>query len=87
MRYLMFRRLFALVGLLGPLACGGEAEIGEECDTAGSSDECVSGAVCTDDLGGRRCRRVCSDDAQCVATEACNGVSSTNIKSCQPKAK
>ena len=86
-RNAMSRRFCTLLGLLGALACSGEAAIGEECDTAGSTDECVNGAVCTNDLGGRRCRLVCNDDAQCAASEACNGVSSTNIKSCQPKTK
>jgi hypothetical protein len=83
----MLRRLFVVLGLLGAFACSGEAEVGEECDTAGSTDECVGGAVCTNDSGGRRCRRVCNDDTQCAASEACNGVSGTNIKSCQPKNK
>ena len=80
----MSRTVFALIALLSSAGCS-EADIGEECDTPGSTDECVSGAVCTNDSGGKRCRRVCSDDKQCASTEACNGVSGTNIKSCQPK--
>ena len=66
------------------LACG-SSEIGEGCDNVGKTDECVDGAICTNDSGGTLCRRVCQDDAQCALTEACNGVSGTNIKSCQPK--
>jgi hypothetical protein len=78
-------RLFALLALTSALGCGGKGDLGDECDTPGSTDECVNGAVCTNDLGGRRCRRLCKDDTQCASFEACNGVSGTNIKSCQPK--
>jgi hypothetical protein len=82
----MLQRILLMV-LLGTFACSGEAEIGEECDTSGSTDECTDGAVCSDDPGGRRCRRVCKDDAECASSEECNGVSGTNIKSCQLKPK
>jgi hypothetical protein len=81
----MQRRFLALVGLLAAVACSGDAEIGEGCDTAGSTDDCVDGAICTNTETGAVCRRQCNDDAQCTATESCNGVSNTNIKSCQPK--
>jgi hypothetical protein len=81
----MLRRVGALLGLFSALACGGKADLGEECDTHGSTDECAVGTVCTVDLGGRRCRLVCKDDTHCASFEACNGVASTNIKSCQPK--
>jgi hypothetical protein len=83
----MPQRILFLMVLLGTLACNGEAEIGEECDTTGSTDECTDGAVCSEDTGGRRCRRVCKDDAACASSEECNGVSGTNIKSCQLKPK
>jgi hypothetical protein len=83
----MLPRALALLLLLGTFGCSGEAELGEECDTSGSTDECVSNAICSDDAGGRRCRRICKDDAECAASEACNGVSGTNIKSCQLKSK
>ena len=79
------RALFALLALTAIIGCDGKADLGEECNTPGSTDECVSGAVCTNDSGGQRCRPVCSDDKQCASTEACNGVSGTKIKSCQPK--
>jgi hypothetical protein len=81
----MLRRSVVLLGLLASIGCGGKADLGEECDTAGSTDDCVNGAVCTNDTGGQRCRRICIDDTQCTSVEACNGVSGTNIKSCQPK--
>ncbi len=76
----------ALMGLLafGFAACGG-AEIGESCDEAGSTDECVDNAVCTNEDGRASCRRICAEHTDCPADHDCNGVSGTNIKSCQPE--
>lgn len=80
------RHLMLMLGLLvATAACSGKSDIGESCDTAGSTDECVDGAICTNGDTGLTCRRRCTDDSQCAATEACNGVSNTNLKSCQPK--
>lgn len=74
----------ALLALL--LGCGGTSALGEACDTAGSVDECETGAVCTNDTSEvLTCRKVCTDQAQCASTENCNGVSGTSTKSCQPK--
>ncbi len=69
------------------LATGcGRADIGDSCDRPGNPDECVSEAMCTQNANGSAtCLRRCIDDTQCAATEACNGVASTNIKTCQPK--
>jgi hypothetical protein len=64
-------------------ACGG-ADVGEECEVGGSEDECVSGAVCTNDSEGLRCREICVVKEDCPADFDCNGVTSTSIKSCQP---
>ena len=68
------------------VACGG-ADIGEECEEGGSTDECVSGGVCTNDSEGLRCREICDTDADCENTTdwSCNGITGTSIKSCQPK--
>lgn len=64
------------------------AEIGEECDTAGATDECVDGAICTNQAdGAKMCRKTCKEDADCGSTEACNGISGSTTKSCQPKKK
>ncbi len=65
------------------LACGG-SEVGEECDEAGSTDECEDGAVCTNEESGAVCRLLCKDTMECPAQHACNGVSGTSLKSCQP---
>jgi hypothetical protein len=67
------------------IACG-RGDTGEACDTSGDTDECVDEAICTkESSGATTCRKRCVDDSQCAMTEQCNGVSSTNIKSCQPK--
>lgn len=77
---------FGLQPLLLFLLCGcGGAEIGEGCDDTGSSDECVDGAVCTNEDGGSVCRAMCDEQEDCPAAHDCNGVSGTSIKSCQPK--
>ena len=69
--------------LLAVPACG-ESEIGEECDTAGSQDDCEGGALCTNEGGGAVCRALCAEQDDCPPGHACNGVSGTNLKSCQP---
>lgn len=90
MRSLAYRSVF-FIGLL-TLGCGGVADIGEPCDGVGSTKDCVSGAICTDDgrdgVGaGTTCRRICEDDTICGASESCLPVDNTDIntKSCQPK--
>ena len=66
------------------LGCGA-AEIGEQCDTSNSTDECVDGAVCTNEAGGiNRCRKLCVEMADCPAGTSCNGISGGSNKSCQP---
>jgi hypothetical protein len=65
------------------LACG-SAEVGEECDEAGSTDECEDGAICTNEESGAVCRALCKETEECPAQHACNGVSGSNLKSCQP---
>ena len=67
-------------------ACGG-AEVGESCDDVGSADECVSGAVCTnEDDDALVCRMECDEQEDCPDDHDCNGVSNSNRKTCQPKA-
>lgn len=73
------------VSLLVLASCG-SPKIGESCKTAGDATACVSGAMCTNNAaGGNTCRKSCTADSECATTEQCNGVSSTTIKSCQPK--
>ena len=62
----------------------GHADVGEECDEPGSSDECVDGAICTNEGEGAVCRMECTKQEDCPTGEACNGVSGTDTKSCQP---
>jgi hypothetical protein len=70
--------------VLALVAGCGSAEIGEECDDVGQSDECEDGAICTNEESGGVCRGVCAETADCPTGHTCNGVSGTNVKSCQP---
>lgn len=76
-----------LTGLMAMTACG-KAEIGEECDKTGSTDECVEGGIC-DTLGGDtavlQCLKICTQDSDCPSTQACTGVSGSNLKACHNK--
>jgi len=76
------RRALLIAILLG--GCGG-ADIGEECDDTGSTDECVDGAICDTVEGDRAvCLALCDDSDDCEADEDCNGVSGSNLKACHP---
>lgn len=71
---------------IAALAGCASAEIGDTCDTSGSTDECVDGAMCTQLSDGNNvCRKTCTDDTSCGADEQCNGVSGSSKKTCQPK--
>jgi hypothetical protein len=65
-----------------------DAEVGEECGESGvEAGECVEGAICgkhdaTDEL---YCLKVCTDQADCLATEDCNGVEGSSVKGCRLK--
>ncbi|MDH5717204.1 MAG: hypothetical protein OEZ22_06165 [Spirochaetia bacterium] len=60
-------------------------DIGESCETAGSSDECSDDGVCGYYGAELQCLKVCAADTDCAANEACNGITSTNTKGCQLK--
>ncbi len=76
--------LLSFVGMLGALGCG-RAEIAEDCVTSSSTDECVEGAVCTnEENGNNRCRKSCVKQADCPEGTSCNGISGSSNKSCQP---
>jgi hypothetical protein len=72
-----FAIALALVG------CGA-SEIGESCDTGGSADECVDGAICTNESDGNVCRLICETQDDCPMNYSCNGVTGGSTKSCQP---
>ncbi len=61
--------------------CGG-AEVGEACDTTGSRDECVDGAICDTEGEQVLCLLICNVDPDCPAKHKCTGVSGANIKAC-----
>ena len=76
----------SLLLVLGIFVAGcGSAEIGEDCDTAGATEECVDGAICTND-DTNVCRLVCDVQEDCPTNYTCNGVSGSSTKSCQPDA-
>jgi hypothetical protein len=75
--------MLVLLSLVLTTACG-DPEIGEECDDVGSSTECEHGAICTQESGQAICRASCVEQEDCPPAYACNGVSGTNLKSCQP---
>jgi hypothetical protein len=85
----MLRRACLLVSISLPLivtACASDpVAIGGACSNAGKADECVDGAICSNASSGATCRKICSEQAQCAATESCSGISGTTTKSCQPK--
>jgi hypothetical protein len=76
--------VLAVASLFLVTACG-DPEVGEECEEVGSASECEDGAVCTNTGGERICRARCTEQEQCPPGYACNGVSGTNSKSCQPE--
>jgi hypothetical protein len=77
--------VLSVSGLLAA-ACGGEGEVGESCDTSGSQDECVEGAICDSGDGDAAvCLAICEVQEDCPADEDCNGVSGSNVKACHPK--
>jgi hypothetical protein len=68
------------------LACGQGAEVGENCETSSSVDECVDNAICTNESGDALvCRQSCEAKEDCPSGHNCNGISSTTLKSCQPE--
>jgi hypothetical protein len=81
---LPLRSLRYWVVLLSLLPGCSSAKIGEECDDIGKSDECEDGALCTNEANGGICRAICTETIDCPAGHTCNGVSGTNVKSCQP---
>ena len=81
-RGVLYACLLSTAMLLG---CGQEAEVGETCETASNVDECVDNAICTNESGDVLvCRQSCEDKEDCPSGHNCNGITSTNLKSCQP---
>ena len=77
----------ALAIALLMFACASEGDVGDTCGTAGkTTDQCVAGAICTNGTGASNsCRKICTEQKDCATNEACNGVSGSSTKSCQPK--
>lgn len=80
----------------GACASSGECPEGFTCNTAlpggactrsctqpGTVDVC-GGGVCTNLSSGSYCLARCADKIDCRASYNCNGISGSNLKSCQP---
>jgi hypothetical protein len=79
-------RLLFITTVLALAACGSGGKVGDACATAGAmADECGDGAVCTQEGTALVCAKLCAQQSDCASTEACNGVSGSDLKSCQPK--
>lgn len=74
-----------LVGLATLAGCGGGAELGEACPSAGATDEtCKEGGVCGDDGAGTLlCLKICTDKSECSSGQDCNGIAGSNLKGCR----
>ncbi len=81
-----FRIILLALPLLSVLALAcGKTEVGDACDDEGKTDECVDNAVCAKDkAGATKCLKVCTEQAQCAATEECNGTTGS-LKACRAK--
>jgi hypothetical protein len=75
--------LLALSASFLATACG-DPEVGDECEDVGQPGECEDGAVCTNHGDKAVCRAPCVEQEDCGPGFSCNGVSGTNVKSCQP---
>jgi hypothetical protein len=75
--------------LLALAACSEGTPIGDPCDNPGQTDECVDGAVCTNESSsqGNLCRALCDDQEDCPEGFQCSGITSGNLKSCKPSDK
>jgi hypothetical protein len=65
------------------LAACGAGGLGETCSTAGTTDGCADGLVCTNSNATAVCQQLCTSDADCSASQNCNGITGTSLKSCQ----
>lgn len=83
-RAVAFAALAALA-IASAVACGSQGEVGDACDTRGSTDECTDGAICSQSGAGSVCLTICSDDDTCGENEECNGVEGSSTKACRPK--
>ncbi len=89
----MHTRTMRKILLFGPVvfaliaACSGRGDVGESCKTGGSTDECVSGSICSKTISGAQtCQKVCVDQKDCPTGTTCNGVTGSSTKSCRPDA-
>jgi hypothetical protein len=88
--------LFAsLVSVVALGACG-RAGVGGACSRAGTTEDCVEGAICVTDQSSEgspsdpvwetyTCRAICDEQADCPRGEECRGVTgAAMVRACQP---
>jgi hypothetical protein len=76
----------AAILTLALAACSSSKKVGEACEKPGSTDECESGGVCSkDSTNAVLCLKICSSQADCAATQECNGVEGSSLKGCRTK--
>jgi hypothetical protein len=85
--------LFASLPALG--ACG-PSDVGGPCNRAGTSEDCVEGAICATDQSmegspsdpvweTHTCRAICDEQRDCPHGEECRGVTGASaVRACQP---
>ena len=78
---------WAVVSVAGVMvgACGGPAQVGDECTREGSVEQCEGDAVCDRDASDALvCTARCDDTTDCPASQSCKGVSGTELHACHP---
>jgi hypothetical protein len=85
MRWVSVLAVLILVVIIGCGGGDGGSSSSGACSTPGSTNQCSSGAICTNISGdGNQCRQLCTSQADCPANQNCNGIANTTLKSCQP---
>ena len=84
----IFARTLAVLLISAALLAGCSTEVGGECDTQGSTSECVSGSVCSVNGGGAlECQVTCKSGQDCAVNFECVDVAAGSGKSCRPRFK
>jgi hypothetical protein len=70
-------------------ACSEGTPLGEPCDRPGETEECIDGAVCTNESSSdaNLCRKLCDAQDDCPDGYQCSGITNGNLKSCKPSDK
>ena len=69
------------VCLTGVASPGGYCAV--PCTLPGTQDDCPVNSLCTAFAGGSFCARICQNQSECRTGYTCNGVTGSNVKTCQ----